>query len=101
MNDHPQLCGMSLTLRVAAATKATAAAQEARPARAMGLLAVETAWTRNGEERAPTSASRFTRDAEVMASCPALEKVSQQLPLCLDPTKTCSKLVSFKQRIHK
>ena len=56
---------MSLTLRVAAATKATAAAQEARPARAMGLPAVETAWTRNGEERAPTSASRFTRDAEV------------------------------------
>ena len=70
-----QRCGMSMTLRVAAATKATAAAQEARPARAMGLPAVETAWTRNGEERAPTSASRFTRDAEVMASCPALEKV--------------------------
>ena len=34
---------MSMTLRVAAATKATAAAQEARPARAMGLPAVETA----------------------------------------------------------
>jgi len=70
-----QRCGMSMTLRVAAATKATAAAQEARPARAMGLPAVETAWARNGEERAPTSASRFTRDAKVMASCPALEKV--------------------------
>ena len=39
------------------------------------LVTVETAWARNGEERAPTSASRFTRDAEVMASCPALEKV--------------------------
>ena len=34
---------MSMTLRVAAATKATAAAQEARPARAMGLPAVEAA----------------------------------------------------------
>ena len=66
---------MSMTLRVAAATKATAAAQEARPARAMGLPAMETAWARNGEERAPTSASRFTRDAKVMASCPTLEKV--------------------------
>ena len=28
------------------------------------MPAVETAWTRNGEERAPTSASRFTRDAD-------------------------------------
>ena len=50
---------------MSAATKATAAAQEARPARAMGLPAVETAWARIGEERAPTSASRFTRDAKV------------------------------------
>ena len=31
-----------------------------------GLPAVETAWTRNGEEqRAPTSVSHFTYDAEV------------------------------------
>ena len=41
---------MSMTLRVAAATKATAAAQEARPVRAMGLPA-DTPYIRGGTAR--------------------------------------------------
>ena len=52
------------------------------------LVTVETAWARNGEERAPTSASRFTRDAEVMASCPR----EAEVPV---PTANCAPKNAF------
>ena len=70
-----------MTLRVAAATKATAAAQEARPARAMGLRIPAGGGDRLGEGRGGAGAD------EVMASCPALEKVRGRVLAQLPPVQ--------------